>query len=379
MTAADPDPRPRWRRLGWWGGLLLQLPLYAFALWILMLYAIGVGNPGFSLPAGILEFVLGIYACIWIHELGHAAAALASGWRVVVFAVRPFAFHLVNREVARMRRSEDEELGGYVLAVPSRAGVATIGRDAWVTAGGPLANIAFGLILTSYAISLRPGALLGATLFAFGLQSFLVAGAALLPGRLGQHQTDGAALVRLYRRRADFGWVMPVAWLEALANYQVRLRDQPQWLLDLAEARLVGREGAKRWFDARRIGRMLDSAHMDVAGARAALDAYLAEHGADAWHSHCDVYLAAVWERDAGAAARLWQSKDEPFLVPLRCAAEAAVAAQGGDAEGMKARLDAMDKALRRRSAFTDRTFRDIRSRIEAVQTEERAPLRAVA
>jgi hypothetical protein len=379
VTASEPKPPARWRSLGWWGDLLLRLPLYAFAAWIIVLYSVGVGNRNFSLPAGILEFVLGIYVCIWIHELGHAAAALASGWRVVIFAVQPFAFHLANREVARMRRDEDAELGGYVFSVPSRPGVATIGRKAFIVAAGPLANIAFGLILTGYAASLRPGIWFGTTLFALGLQSFWIAGGALLPRAPAQYRTDGRSLLWLYRGRAEFARIMPVGWLEALANHQVRLRDQPQWLLDLAEARLAGQEGAESWFDARRIGRMLDSEQVDVAGTRAALDAYRDRHGTSEWYSYCDVYLAAVWEGDAGAAARLWQDAGKPFLVPLRHAAEAAVAARSGDAEGMKVALDAMDEALRSRSTFTDLTFRDIRSRIAAILQEDRPALRAVA
>jgi hypothetical protein len=340
---------------------------------VFVLYANAfVTKPGMFLA--MICTTLGYYPCVWIHELGHAAAAVMVRWRVIIFAVRPFAWHFGNRELARMMPRDRAELGGYVFAVPSSLRTMTVGRDAIYVLGGPTFNIAFaaGAVWAAYhwlPFSREFGGRANLAAIALGLQSLHLAIGALIPSRSPRWYSDGQTLIDLFRGRKTWREGRPLAIQAALGAYKVRLAEQPQWLIDAIETDAASSEEAAHGLAAVKVGRLLDAGASDPAAVRAAIEAYHAQFGDNEWLACCDAYLIAVHEGDgARAAERMWQGEQLEALEPLRMAAEAGIAARLGDAEAAAAKLDRMDEALARASSFADLSFRDIRRRIEAIR-----------
>lgn len=361
---ATPTTRRRW--LHW----AIQIPGWLIFAWAMVLYANGIRiTPG--APVGVAAAVLGYFLCIVVHEFGHAVAALLVRWRVIVFAVRPLAWHLVNREVVPMRGSQDEELGGYVFAVPSQFEAASAVRWAIFVAGGPVLNILVGVAAVGLAIASpsRMDRLSTALVaFAFGLQSLQVGLGALVPDAWGGRRSDGGKLLTLCRHEAEWKKVKALSWLHAHSEYRVRLAERPAWLVAEAAREAADFEGAEQNFTAMEIGTLLDREPVDASRVRALMDAYRERYGVNEWQASCDAYLAAVWEGDgARAAGLLWCGETTTELKPMRLAAEAAVAARLGQHDATRAMLNLMDTALREQSAFRDATFRDIRRQIEAL------------
>ena len=116
-------------------------------------------------PAGVRGFLaiptllLAAWLVILIHEIGHAMAALLSGWRVAVFAAGPLGIHLVNRGFAFIPRSKRTEMEGFVLPLPASAAVFTRVRNAVIDASGPAISLLVAVvgIAVSYSTSRHPG------------------------------------------------------------------------------------------------------------------------------------------------------------------------------------------------------------------------------
>lgn len=363
-----PEASRAWRWLRW--PVILCSGFIFF--WSAALYAnaLKIDPP----PAvGVACAALGYLLCVVVHELGHAVAALLVRWRLIVFAVRPWAWHFVHRELVPVRNSSDQVVRGYVFAVPSGPRAATGGRWAIVLVGGAVANILVGVVAFGLAGAWhdgmdRPGPLPDMLAFAIGLQSLHVGLGALLPDVWGRRRSDGWRLLALWRAPERWNATKAFAWMISLGAYNVRLADYPQWLVDAVDAEAERGDTPAREVAAAKIGRVLDSLPVDTARARAMLEAFRADHGVTEWHSYCDVYLATVWENEGPAAeARLWQGERHPYFVPLRAAVEAGIEARRGDAGAAREKLARMEAALRARSPFRDATFRDIRARIEAL------------
>jgi hypothetical protein len=162
-----------------------------------------VGVAFFVLCVAIALVVWVLLLPVWIvHELGHAVAALAVGWRVVQFHVRPVV--LVRHE-GRFRlglRWSSALPIGYVFAHPTTVQT-SLRPMALYLAGGILANLfATGLCV---AVILLP--LLTATPPRLSLTTFLLAGQAVLnlvyvvinlfPSTSAGTPTDGKQLLGL--------------------------------------------------------------------------------------------------------------------------------------------------------------------------------------
>ena len=171
-------------------------------------------------------------------------------------------------------------------------------------------------------------------------------------------------------RTPDAEWrkTRSIIRLAALVKHKLRLRDLPLWMLEDAQTQAQGMHELEQAVAALTIGIVLDSAPVDTQSARQLIDEYRRMNGDSAWLSCCDAYLAAVWENDPDRGRTvLWKAPVDDDLKPLRFAAEAAVKAREGSSTEAKQLLAEMRSAIGHRSAFTDPTFNDIESQVEAI------------
>jgi hypothetical protein len=348
----------RWSNLAvlvWWAGSFVAFVLYGQAF---------VAHPTVWVP--LLCTAAGWFFVILIHEIGHAGASIACGWRVLAFAVKPVGLHLPTRTITLLPRSHMSDAGGYVASVPKSRAQGTVLRKAIIVASGPVACLALAaaaLLLRQFWLRALDTQFLIQSNFgtAVAIQACLSAFMSLLP----YENSDGAQLLALLRRTPEWEAQRPYGWARGMLDYNVRLRDLPTWLV-VAQGELPFPE-RKRYLAGLEIGRVLDADQPNYPRARRMIDAYRARYGGGAWLDSCDAYLAAVGEGDAeGAAARLWKGEPDPGLMAMQHAASASVLAVQGDAVGMKRELAAMRRANRAMSPYRNATFRDIERRIRA-------------
>jgi hypothetical protein len=344
--------------------------------WILsiasLLCCIGSIGTEFGPAQGWLLFVLWVWIAIVVHELGHALAALACGWRIFVFAAGPFGFHVHNREFAIIPRPKRTEFAGFVVPSPSSAEVWTRGRRAIIDVAGPIMSLALAGISALAAFIWRPTSSgdfeFSMALVALCLMSVSVAWITLTPSASGKHISDIQNFISAVRTdEGKWRQTRAIGQLYGLVKYKVRLRDLPLWML--GEAQVASRDDPqlRRAYDALVISIVLDTLPVDAKQARNLIDGFRKTYGEDAWLASCDAYLSAVWEGDGdGARNRLWKGQILGELRPLGLAAEAAVLAKEGGASAAEAKLKEMHDEVAKTSAFSDPTFRDIKKQIHA-------------
>lgn len=332
--------------------------------WAFMLYGLAfVRTPT---PFGAIACtVAGSLLVTIVHETGHAVAALACGWRVIVFSVWSLGLHLPTRSLA-WQRGDEQGARGYVVSVPRTPAAGTTARWIWIVAGGPLACLLFAaLALISWQTWLRGIDTRGLIASNFGLALAIQACLSAFRSLLPHGESDGAKLIEAARPSPEWLGHRACGWIGTSLHYNVRLRDLPAWMV--AAHRAIPHEDGGRHADGIDIGRTLDAEQPDFAEARVLIDAYRARHGGSAWLDSCDAYLTAIGEGDAEAAAtRLWQDEADPQMQSMQHAARASVCAARGDAPRMDVELAAMRKAVRARSPYRNATFRDIECRIRA-------------
>jgi hypothetical protein len=156
-----------------------------------------VGRVSSASPLGPLTFLLSFVAAIFVHELGHAAAALIVRFQVQSFTVGPVMLH---REAAGLRfRRTRVKIGGLVTIVP--VGLHDLGkRMLIVVSGGPTSSFLFA------ALAFAVGQSFGEPLQSSWMNPFsIVSGAtgilSLIPMR-SFYRSDGAQIWDLLRSPA---------------------------------------------------------------------------------------------------------------------------------------------------------------------------------
>jgi hypothetical protein len=328
-------------------------------------------------PMAFACVFLGIFTGTLIHELGHAAGALIAGWRVVVFAVRPFAMRFPNASFVLAGKKTFPGKLGFVMAVPGRLETLTPGRWACFIAAGPAASLFFAVYLGLGALALShrvptPTASFFAALCAgFALHSACVCLITLLPRGLPGSVSDGAKLLTACAAWHGIPEMDVLPWLLALLKHNIRPRDLPGWMVEA-----TGSTGQYAMLhDTFIIARLLDARPLDSRQTRKKLDQFRAIYGATEWLCACDAYLAAIYEADPGRAAACLAMPQTQRLVPeLTLAAQAALRARLGEEHAMKAYLSEMEQILFRGSPFRNDSYADIRRDVERVlQTTLRA------
>ena len=305
--------------------------------------------------------------CAFVHECGHAFAALACRWRVILFVVQPIGINLPNRDLAMIPKGYNDGAGGWVTIVPRGPGAGTKRRWAVILAAGPIASF----LLVAFALLVWPGIApaprhdVGFGL-GLGLQALHGGLFSLLPGR--EPGTSDGDKLRGLAHDEHYARTRPLIWLAGLLGSNVRLRALPEWMIAEARAAAVGREDMVQYLATIDIGRTLDGLPVDAVRARSLVDAYRARYGTDGWLAACDAWLAAMWEGNPDRAkAALAEPGTQPGVPELTFAAEAALAARTGDAALARSKLEAMEEAVKRASPFRNPTFGDIGRQIESL------------
>jgi hypothetical protein len=158
------------------------------------LAAMGAHHPLLSL--GTLLF--GGFAAILVHELGHALAAWLVGWRVWIIHVAPFALRLDDMSVRVVGHYGGPDFAGFVLSSPRTPQLDTKLRNAFVSAGGPIASWLMAGLFIAAAL---PGPTISYDvsnerymLYALGLFSLATAIATSLPLSGGDRKNDAAQI-----------------------------------------------------------------------------------------------------------------------------------------------------------------------------------------
>lgn len=142
---------------------------------------------------------------VFVHELGHALAAGAVGWRVWVFNVGPFSLRLRPKPHIIIDGAERYDAGGYVLATPKNERAYSRWRNIAFSAGGPIASLGAVLLLYPLALSLSGGndaeTFVAGIMVAFCATSLACAALTVWPfvGKVG-HPNDAMQIVLWLRR-----------------------------------------------------------------------------------------------------------------------------------------------------------------------------------
>ena len=320
---------------------------------------------------GLLGMLVGGFICTLVHESGHAIAALACNWRVVVFVVRPFGWQVHNRNLVIVPRSYNPRLSGWVVTVPLEPDPDARTNKARIVAAGPIASLALAAIafLACAAWWSRPdtgGVALAALAMGLGIQSLQMGIFSILPSSSVDVVTDGVKWRALRRGDSDTAFTGPLPWVLVMLLYNIRLRDLPAWMLAEAAALPDPSPESVQHLATIEIARTLDAVTVDVPLARTLIDQHRATYGPSEWLIAVDAWLAAMWEGDLDhARTTLAEPAGEPGDSPMFLATEAIVAARAGERTLARQKLKAMRKAIAAQSPFRDKTFRDIGGMIE--------------
>lgn len=330
-----------------------------------------------ALLFGLLFIFVSVFVATFVHEAGHALTAIAVGWEIVVFSVPPFAVQVRNGDFRFIWKTRGIEYPryGFVALVPASLAVLTWKRRLALVSGGPAASFLFGTALLAVAGSaFESDSRAWALIAGFAITSLGMSFATLLPDQASRHSSDGTQIWNLLRHGLKADATLAFGYVSAMLEFRVRLRDIPQWLLDLM------RHGDGGWPDLERakaslaVSCSLDAVEVDPVSVRALIEDFRSKYGTSEWLAACDAYLAVMYENDPERAAAALSDGDGQGGTPeLTLAAEAAVAASKGQVAFARSKLDEMDKLLALKSPFENKTFSDIRAAIEVVAIRESA------
>ncbi len=139
--------------------------------------------------------------CVLVHEIGHAAAAWAVGWRVHLIVVGPLAFAPRRGRFIRIaNRGQRQDFGGWVNATPPPDSAWKDGRIPFIF-GGAAGNLLLSVVSVLAALAIYEAERRAFTGL-MGLAGFSVvyAVANLVPFSVaGGHKNDGALLIVAFK------------------------------------------------------------------------------------------------------------------------------------------------------------------------------------
>jgi hypothetical protein len=287
---------------------------------------------------------------IAVHELGHVAAGVMAGYRLLALIVGPLA---CSNAKGRLRVEVNPSwslAGGIAVLVPQGVGLPSRGAAVLLFAGGPFASI----LLAAAAFALRWGADFDAVrrstvaagvhasweLFVsmatllVGAGSAAIAIATLLPQRIGGFTSDGASILILLRGGERSDRLRAISSLLGRVTAGIRPRE---WSAD--ELRAAARPADGSPHDAAGASMILSAAldRGDLAAAREAIERMRRLAGSAPSISSGELHAAeafiAAIDGDASAARAALGRIDPTFVEgpTLARIAAAVLLAEGRD------------------------------------------------
>jgi hypothetical protein len=191
---------------------------------------------------GVLWLVLGLIA---VHELGHAAAGVAFGMKVVSLAIGPFQWKKRDGKWRFEFRLKEFFNGSTGLVSPSPD--FPLWQKAFVVASGAFANFIIGLLCAiRIAISGRSGPPMQswAPLVYFGAYNLTIGAFNLLPVRMSGAYSDGAQIYQALSKGPWSDYHRVGTMVESSLVTPIRPRDYDVAAIQRAAAAIVrGRQG----------------------------------------------------------------------------------------------------------------------------------------
>ena len=218
LKEALPEP-PKW-----WVRMLIGM-LIGLLVTAIVILADQQKVPQWNWPAfnGLL-IIPGLYAAIFVHELGHLAAGQMAGWRSGGIAVGGFMLLKSGRNWV-MQFEWHRCVAGFFKPLTNDIGYGRWQSAVMVT-GGPLASIA--LTVAAGAISARYGSGIWDWIGSLFWISLFVAIITLAPFSAGVAKSDGARLWTLWRHPKETAKWMAILRLQTEEADGVRPREWSQ-------------------------------------------------------------------------------------------------------------------------------------------------------
>ncbi len=176
-------------------------------------------------PGLLVQFVVATWLSTTLHEAGHAMAAAFTGFRLLVFAVKPFKFHKIGNSW-KLGWLEKTGLGGFVVVVPKKT-VRLRERMIVVVAAGPIASLLIGcatIIFVALASTNLP-IWLKTQLNMIGVLSIFTAGLTAFPLTSSFGVSDGQRLRMLFRQGVESERYCTMLLIVAASRGGIRPRD----------------------------------------------------------------------------------------------------------------------------------------------------------
>jgi Zn-dependent protease len=100
-------------------------------------------------------FLLLVFVCIAIHELGHVAAAKMVGWRIRSFTIGPISYVPEKRRFVVVKRDAFTLISGFVTATPPADARRGSRDDIFFLLGGCIANFVLAAMTIPFVGQLR--------------------------------------------------------------------------------------------------------------------------------------------------------------------------------------------------------------------------------
>ena len=173
-----------------------------------------------------------VFPPLMLHEAGHVVFGLTQGFRFNFFVAGPVYIRRDGEKIAFTWNWNPVLWGGRASCFPTQFGPDLKWKMIWFTAGGPLFSF-LGALAVIPAMTMRAshsGTAL--PVMFFGIVSFALGVATLIPNSVGGATSDGARILILLRNRPEgMRWVA-MAGLASLISAQ-RARDWPAGLVEL--------------------------------------------------------------------------------------------------------------------------------------------------
>lgn len=190
-----------------------------------------VATPGWFL-AGL---VVGLWPNVILHEAGHLVAGMSAGMRPIALGIGPFRYERTLAGWRGYRGSALQGIAGFATLLPDGNAGAGRGAQAWMLAGGPLANLLAASACFAAAAALEGAPRMAGLLWGVGGIGLVLGVANLVPFTVAAGwRSDGRNLLDIMRRAPDAGLHLALQRVVGLSLAGRRPREWPAGALPAA-------------------------------------------------------------------------------------------------------------------------------------------------